>query len=118
AAIGALDTAILVVNNLRDIDTDARAGKRTLAVRLGRSGTRVEYGVLLTVAAAVPVVGVAVYGWSPFALLSLAAVIPALPPTKRVMTATDPRDLIPALGQTARFTGVYALLLAVGLSLG
>jgi 1,4-dihydroxy-2-naphthoate octaprenyltransferase len=118
AAIGALDTAILVVNNLRDIDTDARAGKRTLAVRLGRTGTRAEYGALLALAAAVPVVGVVVYGWSPFALLSLAALVSAVHPLRRVLSAADPRDLIPALGQTARFTGLYALLLAVGLSLG
>jgi 1,4-dihydroxy-2-naphthoate octaprenyltransferase len=118
AAIGALDTAILVVNNLRDIETDARAGKRTLAVRLGRTGTRAEYCALLAMAAAAPVVGVLAYEWSPVALLSLAALVLAVPPLRRVLTAADPGDLIPALGQTARFTGLYALLLAVGVSLG
>src|SRR5919199_6962135 len=45
--VGLLVSAILVVNNLRDIDTDRRAGKRTLAVRLGRRGTRIEYVLLV-----------------------------------------------------------------------
>jgi len=54
--IGALATAILVVNNLRDIETDARANKRTLAVRIGDKPTRTYYLVLLAVAYAVPVV--------------------------------------------------------------
>jgi len=53
--MGALITAILVVNNLRDIPTDAAAGKRTLAVALGRRATAVEYGLLLALAFAVPV---------------------------------------------------------------
>ncbi len=52
--VGALATAIIVVNNLRDRATDTRAGKRTLAVRLGRSATLVEYAALLAVAYAVP----------------------------------------------------------------
>src|SRR5690606_36493297 len=52
--VGALATAILVVNNLRDRATDARAGKRTLAVRLGRRGSLAEYAALLVVAYAVP----------------------------------------------------------------
>ena len=53
--VGALATAILVVNNLRDRATDARAGKRTLAVRFGRAGAIVEYALLLAAAYAVPV---------------------------------------------------------------
>ena len=52
--VGALATAILVVNNLRDIETDARAGKHTLAVRLGDGATRAYYLVLLAVAYLVP----------------------------------------------------------------
>ncbi len=58
---GALARAILVVNNLRDRDGDARAGKRTLAVRLGRRGALVEYAILLALAYAVPA-GLAVAG--------------------------------------------------------
>jgi len=51
--IGALATAILVVNNLRDIDSDARVGKRTLAVRIGARATRIEYAGLLVFAYAI-----------------------------------------------------------------
>jgi 1,4-dihydroxy-2-naphthoate octaprenyltransferase len=60
--VGALITAILVVNNLRDADTDRAAGKRTLAVLLGRRGARLEYLALLLVAYATPVVLMLVYG--------------------------------------------------------
>src|SRR5262249_4219171 len=52
--VGALATAILVVNNLRDRDTDERAGKRTLAVRLGRRGALIEYAALVAIAYVVP----------------------------------------------------------------
>jgi 1,4-dihydroxy-2-naphthoate octaprenyltransferase len=117
AAIGCLNTAILVVNNLRDIDSDARAGKRTLAVRIGRSGTRLQYVGLLVFAGLTPIVGVAWLGWSPFVLMALGAVVPAAAPLRRVISSDDPRDLIPALAQTARVTGVFALLLAIGITL-
>src|SRR5690606_38760622 len=52
--VGALSTAILVVNNLRDRETDERAGKRTLAVRFGRSGAVIEYALCLSLAYLVP----------------------------------------------------------------
>ncbi len=116
-AIGALNTAILVVNNLRDIETDARAGKRTLAVRLGRSGTRVEYLALLAFAGVAPLLGVALFGWPPGALLALVAMATARQPVSRVLGADDPRALMPALGQTARLAGLYGLLLALGVAL-
>jgi 1,4-dihydroxy-2-naphthoate polyprenyltransferase len=58
AGMGALSTAILVVNNLRDLETDRRAGKRTLAVRLGRPWTKAEFVALLVAGFAVPLVGV------------------------------------------------------------
>ncbi|MEQ8329889.1 MAG: 1,4-dihydroxy-2-naphthoate polyprenyltransferase [Longimicrobiales bacterium] len=115
--LGALSTAILVVNNLRDIDTDTRAGKRTLAVRLGPSGTRVEYVVLLLVAAAVPVVGVVGFGWPGAALASLAALAGSVAPLRRVFGYDHPAELIPALGQTARIVALYGVLLGTALAL-
>jgi 1,4-dihydroxy-2-naphthoate polyprenyltransferase len=116
--LGALATAILVVNNLRDIETDARAGKRTLAVRLGARGTKVEYLATLAVAAAVPVVGVVRYEWPLLALVALGVVPLCIGPSKTVFGYRDPRELIPALGGTARNLALYGGLLALGLGFG
>jgi 1,4-dihydroxy-2-naphthoate octaprenyltransferase len=114
AGAGALSTALLVVNNLRDLETDARAGKRTLAVRLGRRGTALEYLALLALAAAVPLVGIRAFGWPPASGAALLGVVAALPAARTVLLFADPRELLPALGQTARALLVWA----VGLSLG
>ena len=118
AGLGALSTALLVVNNLRDIETDARAGKRTLAVRLGRAGTRAEYVLLLAVAALVPLVGFMALGWPPTVLLALAAAPLSVRPLEAVLSVSDPRALIPALAGTARVVALYGALLALGLALG
>lgn len=118
AGVGALSTAVLVVNNLRDIDTDAAAGKRTLAVRIGRRGTQVQYAALVAVASAVPPIGVAALGW-PAATLAALVVLPlAAAPARVVFTHVHPRELLPALGGTARVLAVYGLVLAAGLALG
>lgn len=116
--LGALSTAILVVNNLRDIDTDERAGKRTLAVRIGSTGTKAQYVLLLVIAAVVPLVGVRMFSWPPWALLSLAVVPLAITPIRTVLVYADPRELIPALGGTARVVALYGGLLALGLAFG
>jgi 1,4-dihydroxy-2-naphthoate octaprenyltransferase len=118
AGVGALSTAVLVVNNLRDIETDAAAGKRTLAVRLGRSGTRTEYALLLAAAAAVPPIGVLALGWPLAALAALVAFLVAVPPARAVLAHAHPRELLPALGGTARVLAVYGIALAAGLALG
>lgn len=118
AGIGALNTAILVANNLRDIDTDRAAGKRTLAVRLGRVGTRVEYSVLLLLAAAVPVVGVGYFGWPVMALGALLAMVLAAVPAQLMWTAAEPRELGAALGGTALVVATYGVLLAAALTWG
>lgn len=118
AGVGALITAILVVNNLRDRETDARSGKRTLAVRLGVTGTRVQYVALATVAGVVPLGGVLVHGWSGWTLLALGGLYHLVRPMERVLTFADVRELGPALGETARAVSWYAGLLAVGFVLG
>ncbi|TVP42545.1 MAG: 1,4-dihydroxy-2-naphthoate polyprenyltransferase [Gemmatimonadales bacterium] len=118
AGVGALVTAILVVNNLRDRTTDAQAGKRTTAVRFGLRGTRAFYLALLLVAAAVPPLGMAIWGWDPWTLLALLGLGLALRPIEAVFSFHDPRELLPALGGTARVVTWYAGLLAAGFVLG
>jgi 1,4-dihydroxy-2-naphthoate octaprenyltransferase len=111
--VGALATAVLVVNNLRDRATDARAGKRTLAVRLGRRGAVVEYAALVAAAYVVPL---ALAPGRPFALLALATAPLALR-LVRAVAGTDGRALNPLLGATARLTVLHSALLALGLAL-
>lgn len=117
-AMGSLNTAILVVNNLRDLETDAAADKRTLAVILGPGPTRAEYVVLLAVAFTVPILGAFLLGWSGSALLALGSLPLAAPPLRAVLGSRDPSELNPALGGTARLVAAYGVLLAVGVSLG
>ena len=118
AGVGALSTAILVANNLRDIDTDARAGKRTLAVRIGRTGTKLEYGAALALAALVPPLGVAALGWPLATLGALLAAPLAAAPLRVVLRRRAPSELIPALAGTARLVAVYGALLALGFAAG
>lgn len=110
---GALACAILVANNLRDIPTDTTAGKRTLAVRLGDSRTRMLYAGLLAVA------GLAVLPAMrevPGAALALASVVLAVTPLRAVQGGATGRELLPVLAATGRLELAYATLLAVGLS--
>ncbi len=113
--VGALVTAILVVNNLRDIPTDRVAGKRTLAVVLGAPATQVEYGLLVVVAVVVPVVLVAAQ-WPAWVLLPLLSLPLAVPLVRTVRGFTEPRQLIPVLKGTARLALVYGVLFAIGLA--
>jgi 1,4-dihydroxy-2-naphthoate octaprenyltransferase len=118
---GLLACAILVVNNLRDVDTDGRTGKRTLAVLLGARRTRALYAAMLTAA----FVAVAVAGlWQPWCLLALAALPLAAAPVRMVLGhrglpggATGPA-LIPVLGATGLLEVGYAALLLAGLLIG
>jgi 1,4-dihydroxy-2-naphthoate octaprenyltransferase len=115
APIGALVSAILVVNNLRDIPTDRAAGKRTLAVLIGVRATRLEYGLLLAVAGVVPVLLV-VAGRSPVVLLPLGSAVLVLPLLARVWGFRDPRELNSVLKGTARMALVYSVLFGIGLA--
>ncbi len=116
APVGLLATAILVVNNLRDRATDAAAGKRTLAVRLGGPAARAEYTALLALSYLVPVLAVATgvggWGW----LLPLLTLPLALKNTWAIWT-TDGAALNPYLGATAKLELIFGLLLSAGILL-
>ncbi|HEX6150238.1 1,4-dihydroxy-2-naphthoate polyprenyltransferase [Nocardioides sp.] len=115
-AIGAITTAILVVNNLRDIPTDTEAGKRTLAVLLGEPRTRGLYVLLLGVAVVAAVAVAAATTWG--ALLTMGFLLPAVPAVRAVAGGARGPQLVPALGQTGLATLAWAVLLAAGLQLG
>ena len=113
--MGALATAILVANNLRDRPTDAKVGKHTLAVKLDDARTRALFVFLTTTAVAA---GAACALWAPWALLCLGALALAIPQVMRVQAGATGRDLIPVLSGTGVTQLLYAVLLTVGLWLG
>jgi 1,4-dihydroxy-2-naphthoate octaprenyltransferase len=112
--VGLLATALLVVNNLRDIPGDTASGKRTLAVRLGDARTRWLYvGMLVVAFAFVPIVA---GGFDrAAAAAALVGVVLARQPVLRVLEGASGPDLVPVLGATARVQLVFGLLLAGGL---
>lgn len=115
AAIGALATAILAVNNTRDVDTDRRAGKRTLAVRLGAAATRAEYVAMLGIAFAVPL-ALRQYLGADAVLAALLAAPWGLVLVRRLYAAAG-AELNPLLRDTARLELLFAILLSIGLLL-
>jgi 1,4-dihydroxy-2-naphthoate octaprenyltransferase len=115
--VGLLAAAILVVNNIRDIETDRRAGKRTLAVKLGRDGARRLWLGMVVLALATPLV-VAATGalswWIALPVLSV-PLVPSL--WTKVREHTDGPSLNAALAETGRLLAVFSLLLATGVLL-
>jgi 1,4-dihydroxy-2-naphthoate octaprenyltransferase len=114
--MGALVTAILIVNNVRDADTDRAAGKRTLAVVLGRRGARIEYLVMLGLAYAVPPILWLAYDMRPLVLLPLLTLPLAAKHARAVWTVLGP-GLNKTLGGTAQLAVLYAVLFAIGILL-
>jgi 1,4-dihydroxy-2-naphthoate octaprenyltransferase len=113
-AVGCLATALLVINNLRDIPSDTEAGKRTLAVKIGDRRTRALY-VVLVVLPFVIVPVTAGLGRRPWAAAALFAVVLANQPVLAVLQGARGRDLVAVLGQTGRLQLVFGVLLAGGL---
>ena len=115
-AMGALTTAILVVNNLRDIETDRQAGKYTLAVILGPTLTKVEY-VMLVLLAYVVALAVAVRLNTIIAVLPLLSVPYAALVTRDVVIGPGGARLNQTLEATGRLLVSYSLLFAIGVIL-
>ncbi|PSP26832.1 1,4-dihydroxy-2-naphthoate polyprenyltransferase, partial [Halobacteriales archaeon QH_2_65_14] len=114
-AAGGLSTAILVVNNIRDIETDREAGKRTLAVMLGYRWSRAEFVGLVGVAYVVPVVLWLGFDYTPGVLLAFVSFPLAVAVTRVVFQRSDGDALNPALERTGQLFALYALLFATGL---
>jgi 1,4-dihydroxy-2-naphthoate octaprenyltransferase len=112
--VGLLAAAILVVNNVRDVETDRRAGKRTLAVRLGRDRARRLFAAMVVLAFAAPPVIWLAGGLSPWVLVALAAVPLAPPLIRTVLRRSDGPSLNRALADTGRLLAAFSLLLAAG----
>jgi 1,4-dihydroxy-2-naphthoate octaprenyltransferase len=114
-AVGFLSTAILVVNNVRDLETDRRAGKNTLAVRLGRERTRRLYLALLGGAYLVLVATIAANAGPWWAMLGLISAALAVKPARAVTKRTDGPALNEALAATGALLAAFSLLVSAGL---
>jgi 1,4-dihydroxy-2-naphthoate octaprenyltransferase len=115
--VGLLASAILVVNNVRDMETDRRAGKKTLAVRLGRERTRQMYSAMLALAFVTALVPWVFGSISPWTALCLLAIPLAIKVNKTVTTHTDGPTLNGALADTGKLQLVFCVLLSVGILL-
>ena len=114
--VGLLAANILLVNNYRDAETDAAAGKRTLVVRWGRRFARAQFGASLAIALAVPVV-FCFWSRSAWCLLPLALTPLALSQVRRLRASRSPAELIALLGDAGKLLAAYSVLFAAGLIL-
>jgi 1,4-dihydroxy-2-naphthoate polyprenyltransferase len=115
--VGLLASGILVVNNVRDIDTDRRAGKRTLAVRLGRERTRTMFAAMVYLAYLLTPVTWLFGPLKPWVLLPWLTLPIAAPVVRTVRNHTDGGSLNQALAQTGMLQLAFCTLLAAGLLL-
>lgn len=113
-APGLISTAILTVNNLRDMHTDAKAGKRTLVVRFGVGFARVEYFFCLIVAFLIPVCLFLLSSTSIYSLLTLLVLVPALPGLKTVFGNNHGVILNDVLASTGKVLFLYSIVFSIG----
>ncbi|CAB4877498.1 MAG: 1,4-dihydroxy-2-naphthoate polyprenyltransferase [Actinobacteria bacterium] len=115
--VGLLAAAILVVNNIRDIDTDRRASKKTLAVRLGRARTRKLFAAMVYSCFPLALVPWIAGDLGPGLLLTWLAIPLAAAPTRAVLTRTDGPALNKTLGDTGKLQLAFCALLSLGILL-
>lgn len=114
-AAGFFASAVLMVNNIRDIDTDRHVGKRTLAVKVGKKWAKAIYFAMIWL----PMIILAPYPFIyPATILAWASVLLVIPATLIVATAKTPKELILALKLTSFASLGYAVLFAIGLAAG
>lgn len=113
AAIGLLSVAILCVNNLRDMETDGKTNKKTLAVRFGKVFSHYQYMFCITTACLIPVYLFYFIEDHKMILLSTLTIFPAIPVVHLVLTS-EGRALNPALGRTGQILLLFSILFSVG----
>ena len=116
-SIGFLSTAILVVNNLRDIETDTKSGKKTLAVRIGSLATKIEWTTLLFAAFLLPVFMFVFTKANSGVMLSSLTLFPAYSVLRTVLFEQDKRKLNQALANTGMLLTIYGILFSIGWNL-
>ncbi len=113
--VGLVAVALLVVNNLRDIDGDRAVGKRTLAVRMGDRNSRLLYATCVIAPLALAAL---LALWRPWAVIAAAAGVAALGPLRLVIGGAKGRELLPALAQTGYYQLLFGALFTLGLWIG
>ncbi|GAB4341529.1 MAG: 1,4-dihydroxy-2-naphthoate polyprenyltransferase [Calditrichia bacterium] len=113
-APGLFSTAILTVNNLRDLPNDRRAGKRTLAVRFGEKFARMEYFFSVGIALLMPLLMIGLTGGHYAALLAMLAIFPSLPSLRIIGKEPPGRIMNEVLANTGKSLFIYSLLFSIG----
>jgi 1,4-dihydroxy-2-naphthoate octaprenyltransferase len=116
--IGLLTSAILIVNNVRDMETDRRAGKRTFAVRAGRRRARLVFEASIAASYVLLPIALLLGDGSAWGLLALVSIPLALGPISALRHREDGASLNAALAGTGRLLAAYSLLLSAGLLIG
>lgn len=111
---GLISTALLSVNNLRDIHTDKKAGKKTLAVRFGPIFVRTEYLISILLACAMPIILLVLNPSHPYSLSAILVVLFAFPTIKNVLFDDISPELNNALANTGKILLVYSLVFSLG----
>jgi 1,4-dihydroxy-2-naphthoate octaprenyltransferase len=111
---GLLAVAILLINNIRDVEGDRNSRKRTLVVRLGRRAGVIFYGFCVAAAGLLPVGLYVLTGQHPWAMLAALIVPLGISPLRTLSATEDPKKLNPLLGATGRLLVLWAILFSVG----
>jgi 1,4-dihydroxy-2-naphthoate polyprenyltransferase len=111
---GLLSMALLTVNNLRDIHTDRKAGKRTMAVRFGEFFTRMEYMFSITIACLIPAILFLIKADHPYALATTFVFIPAIPSIYSIFMKQIGPDLNHILANTGKLLLLYSVVFSIG----
>jgi 1,4-dihydroxy-2-naphthoate polyprenyltransferase len=112
-APGFLSAAIIIINNLRDIETDTRAGRRTFAIRFGRAFTRMEYLFCVIAGCLIPVAVFLITGQNAWSILASLVIFLFLPNVHAIFTSDDGEVLNEALARTAMLLTLYSFLYSI-----